>query len=71
MFGEAAHPTAIPQVGQNGEAEEWGLVHQLANEPDTRSMEVPNLKPYTYYRRVPGRCLGVIPGGTEPSCPAP
>ena len=47
-------------MGQNGEAEEWGLVHQLANEPDTRSMEVPNLKPYTYYRRVPGRCLGVI-----------
>ncbi|NXD62073.1 SDK2 protein, partial [Eolophus roseicapillus] len=40
------------QVGQNGEAEEWGLVHQLANEPDARSMEVPNLKPYTYYRRV-------------------
>ncbi|NWI52893.1 SDK2 protein, partial [Calyptomena viridis] len=37
------------QVGQNGEDEEWGLVHQLANEPDTRSMEVPNLKPYTYY----------------------
>lgn len=46
------HPTPIPQVGQNGEAEEWGLVHQLANEPDARSMEVPNLKPYTYYRRV-------------------
>ncbi|XP_021389851.2 protein sidekick-2 [Lonchura striata] len=37
------------QVGQNGEAGEWGLVHQLANEPDSRSMEVPNLKPYTYY----------------------
>ncbi|XP_015135354.1 protein sidekick-2 isoform X2 [Gallus gallus] len=37
------------QVGQNGEAEEWGLVHQLANEPDTRSLEVPNLNPYTYY----------------------
>ncbi|NXW47198.1 SDK2 protein, partial [Nyctiprogne leucopyga] len=37
------------QVGQNGEAEAWGLVHQLANEPDARSMEVPNLKPYTYY----------------------
>ncbi|NXR83966.1 SDK2 protein, partial [Pycnonotus jocosus] len=37
------------QVGQNGEAGEWGLVHQVANEPDTRSMEVPNLKPYTYY----------------------
>ncbi|XP_030362261.1 protein sidekick-2 isoform X1 [Strigops habroptila] len=37
------------QVGQSGEAEEWALVHQLANEPDARSMEVPNLKPYTYY----------------------
>lgn len=37
------------QVGQNGEAEEWGLVHQLANEPDARSLEVPNLNPYTYY----------------------
>ncbi|KAM6050623.1 protein sidekick-2 [Chlamydotis macqueenii] len=37
------------QMGQSGEAEEWGLVHQLANEPDARSMEVPNLKPYTYY----------------------
>ncbi|NXT63761.1 SDK2 protein, partial [Chaetops frenatus] len=57
------------QVGQNGEAEQWGLVHQLANEPDTRSMEVPNLRPYTYYRRVPGRCLGATPGGTEPPCP--
>lgn len=50
------HPNATPQVGQNGEAGQWGLVHQLANEPDTRSMEVPNLRPYTYYRRVPGRC---------------
>ncbi|OWK54473.1 Protein sidekick-2 [Lonchura striata] len=50
------------QVGQNGEAGEWGLVHQLANEPDSRSMEVPNLKPYTYYRRVPGRCPSAIPG---------
>ncbi|KAM9371192.1 protein sidekick-2 [Phaethornis superciliosus] len=37
------------QVGQSGEAGEWGLIHQLANEPDARSMEVPNLKPYTYY----------------------
>uniref|UniRef100_A0A8B9PED0 Sidekick cell adhesion molecule 2 n=1 Tax=Apteryx owenii TaxID=8824 RepID=A0A8B9PED0_APTOW len=37
------------QVGHSGEAQEWGLVHQLANEPDARSMEVPNLNPYTYY----------------------
>ncbi|KAF1648541.1 Protein sidekick-2, partial [Aptenodytes patagonicus] len=48
----AAHPTPTPQVGQSGEAEEWGLIHQLASEPDARSIEVPNLKPYTYYRRV-------------------
>ncbi|NWZ39596.1 SDK2 protein, partial [Brachypodius atriceps] len=52
------------QVGQNGEAGEWGLVHQLANEPDTRSMEVPNLKPYTYYRRVN------IVGTSPPSLPS-
>uniref|UniRef100_A0A7M4FNJ1 Sidekick cell adhesion molecule 2 n=1 Tax=Crocodylus porosus TaxID=8502 RepID=A0A7M4FNJ1_CROPO len=37
------------QVGQVGESEEWVLVHQLANEPDSRSMEVPGLNPYTYY----------------------
>lgn len=60
----AAHPTPIPQVGQNGEAEEWGLVHQLANEPDARSMEVPNLKPYTYYRRVAGTVPRRPPRGT-------
>ncbi|NWW24390.1 SDK2 protein, partial [Falcunculus frontatus] len=61
------------QVGQNGEAEEWGLVHQLANEPDTRSMEVPNLKPYTYYRRVPGcfrmRQVNIV-GTSPPSLPS-
>ncbi|NXB64037.1 SDK2 protein, partial [Struthidea cinerea] len=61
------------QVGQNGEAEEWGLVHQLANEPDTRSMEVPNLKPYTYYRRVPGRFrmrqVNIV-GTSPPSLPS-
>ncbi|NXK32946.1 SDK2 protein, partial [Piprites chloris] len=64
------------QVGQNGEAEEWGLVHQLANEPDTRSMEVPNLKPYTYYRRVARVVLGFrmrqvnIVGTSPPSLPS-
>ncbi|NWZ71362.1 SDK2 protein, partial [Acrocephalus arundinaceus] len=60
------------QVGQNGEAGEWGLVHQLANEPDTRSMEVPNLKPYTYYRRVPGfrmRQVNIV-GTSPPSLPS-
>ncbi|XP_051792489.1 protein sidekick-2 isoform X3 [Erpetoichthys calabaricus] len=38
------------QVGVIGENEEWVLVHQLPNEPDARSLEVPNLNPYTFYR---------------------
>lgn len=38
------------QVGVVGEGEEWLLVHQLPNEPDARSMEVPELNPFTYYR---------------------
>ncbi|NXK06956.1 SDK2 protein, partial [Herpetotheres cachinnans] len=63
------------QVDQSGEAEEWGLVHQLANEPDARSMEVPNLKPFTYYRRVarmvPFRMRQVnIVGTSPPSLPS-
>ena len=33
-----------------GEGEEWQLIHQLPNEPDARSMEVPDLNPFTYYR---------------------
>nr|XP_045038349.2 protein sidekick-2 isoform X2 [Desmodus rotundus] len=37
------------QVGVVGEGEEWLLIHQLSNEPDARSMEVPNLNPFTYY----------------------
>ncbi|CAM4647931.1 unnamed protein product [Lepidochelys olivacea] len=37
------------QVGQIGENEEWELIHQLANDPDARSMEVPNLHPYMHY----------------------
>ncbi|XP_045693230.1 protein sidekick-2 isoform X1 [Phyllostomus hastatus] len=37
------------QVGVVGEGEEWLLIHQLSSEPDARSMEVPNLNPFTYY----------------------
>uniref|UniRef100_A0A8D1DRC7 Protein sidekick-2 n=1 Tax=Sus scrofa TaxID=9823 RepID=A0A8D1DRC7_PIG len=37
------------QVGVVGEGEEWLLIHQLTNEPDARSMEVPDLNPFTYY----------------------
>ncbi|KAG5262869.1 hypothetical protein AALO_G00279850 [Alosa alosa] len=38
------------QIGVLGENEDWVMVHQLANEPDARSMEVPGLNPYTFYR---------------------
>uniref|UniRef100_A0A3P8VT00 Sidekick cell adhesion molecule 2 n=1 Tax=Cynoglossus semilaevis TaxID=244447 RepID=A0A3P8VT00_CYNSE len=38
------------QISIIGENEEWLLVHQLANEPDARSLEVLDLNPYTYYR---------------------
>ncbi|KAK2866800.1 hypothetical protein Q7C36_002856 [Tachysurus vachellii] len=33
-----------------GENEDWVLVHQLTNEPHARSMEIPALNPYTFYR---------------------
>uniref|UniRef100_A0A8C7D3A5 Sidekick cell adhesion molecule 2 n=1 Tax=Oncorhynchus kisutch TaxID=8019 RepID=A0A8C7D3A5_ONCKI len=33
-----------------GDNEDWVIVHQLPNEPDARSMEVPGLNPYTFYR---------------------
>ncbi|KAM6951679.1 protein sidekick-2 [Aplochiton taeniatus] len=38
------------QVGVIGESEDWAMVHQLPNEPDARSLEVPGLNPYTFYR---------------------
>uniref|UniRef100_A0A672QA21 Sidekick cell adhesion molecule 2 n=1 Tax=Sinocyclocheilus grahami TaxID=75366 RepID=A0A672QA21_SINGR len=38
------------QVGVIGENEDWVMVHQLANEPDARSLEVSGLNPYTFYR---------------------
>lgn len=41
---------SLLQVGVVGEGEEWLLIHQLTNEPDARSMEVPDLNPFTYYR---------------------
>ncbi|XP_016116240.1 protein sidekick-2-like [Sinocyclocheilus grahami] len=37
------------QVGVIGENEDWVMVHQLANEPDARSLEVSGLNPYTFY----------------------
>lgn len=70
VLGDNSSPSYM-QVGQSGEAEEWGLVHQLANEPDVRSMEVPNLKPYTYYRRVAGTVSQCPPRGTVALLPPP
>jgi protein sidekick len=37
-------------VGVTGETEDWVLVHQRYNEPEARSLEVPGLNPYTFYR---------------------
>ena len=41
---------SCPQVGVVGETEDWVMVHQVSNEPEARSLEVPGLNPYTYYR---------------------
>ncbi|KAJ8390731.1 hypothetical protein AAFF_G00101110 [Aldrovandia affinis] len=38
------------QIGVIGESEDWVMVHQVPNEPDARSLEVPGLNPYTFYR---------------------
>ncbi|XP_063312409.1 protein sidekick-2 isoform X2 [Pelobates fuscus] len=37
------------QIGTVGETEDWVLIHQLANEPNARSLVVPGLNPYTHY----------------------
>lgn len=41
---------ALAQIGVIGENEEWVMVHQLANEPEARSLIVEGLNPYTFYR---------------------
>lgn len=38
------------QVGVVGDSEDWLMVHQVSNEPEARSLEVPGLNPYTHYR---------------------
>lgn len=48
--GGANCPCGCFQVGVVGENEEWVLVHQVSNEPEARSLEVPGLNPYTSYR---------------------
>ncbi|XP_077474176.1 protein sidekick-2-like isoform X2 [Stigmatopora argus] len=56
------------QVGIVGENEEWLMVHQLANEPDARALEVLELNPYTFYRfRM--RQVNIV-GSSPPSQPS-
>nr|XP_015818292.2 protein sidekick-2 isoform X3 [Nothobranchius furzeri] len=38
------------QVAVVGDNEDWVMVHQVSNEPEARSLEVPGLNPYTSYR---------------------
>lgn len=37
-------------MGVVGDNEDWVMVHQVSNEPEARSLEVPGLNPYTNYR---------------------
>lgn len=46
-------PSVCCQVGVVGENEDWVMVHQVSNEPEARSLEVPGLNPYTAYRYAP------------------
>ncbi|XP_028935753.1 protein sidekick-2 isoform X1 [Ornithorhynchus anatinus] len=56
------------QVGVTGEGEEWVLVHHVSNEPDARSLEVPDLNPYTHYSfRM--RQVNIV-GSSPPSLPS-
>ncbi|XP_066520698.1 protein sidekick-2 isoform X2 [Hoplias malabaricus] len=38
------------QISVVGENEDWVMVHQLTNQPDARSLVVPALNPFTFYR---------------------
>ncbi|CAB1313297.1 unnamed protein product, partial [Coregonus sp. 'balchen'] len=56
------------QVSVIGDNEDWVTVHQLLNEPDARSLEVPGLNPYTFYRfRM--RQVNIV-GTSAPSLPS-
>lgn len=48
------------QVGMVGENEDWVMVHQVSNEPEARSLEVPGLNPYTFYRYPTGSLLHLL-----------
>nr|XP_023684921.1 protein sidekick-2-like isoform X1 [Paramormyrops kingsleyae] len=56
------------QIAVIGDQEEWVMVHQLPNEPDARSLEVPGLNPYTFYR-LRMRQINIV-GTSPPSQPS-
>ncbi|XP_039991071.1 protein sidekick-2 isoform X1 [Xiphias gladius] len=56
------------QVGVVGENEDWVMVHQVSNEPEARSLEVPGLNPYTFYR-LRMRQVNIV-GTSPPSQPS-
>ncbi|XP_078723352.1 LOW QUALITY PROTEIN: protein sidekick-2-like [Lampetra fluviatilis] len=41
---------AESQTGLVDESDEWSEVFEMDNDPSTRSIEIPNLNPYTFYR---------------------
>uniref|UniRef100_A0A8C3XAQ0 Sidekick cell adhesion molecule 1 n=1 Tax=Catagonus wagneri TaxID=51154 RepID=A0A8C3XAQ0_9CETA len=41
---------AFPQVGAIGDEEDWVSLYEEESEPDTQTLEIPNLTPYTQYR---------------------
>ncbi|XP_051926661.1 protein sidekick-2 isoform X2 [Hippocampus zosterae] len=56
------------QVGAVGDNEDWVMIHQVSNLPDARSLEVPGLNPYTFYRfRM--RQVNIV-GSSPPSQPS-
>uniref|UniRef100_A0A8C5N9E1 Sidekick cell adhesion molecule 2b n=1 Tax=Gouania willdenowi TaxID=441366 RepID=A0A8C5N9E1_GOUWI len=56
------------QVGAVGESEDWVMVHQVFNEPKARSLEVPGLNPFTFYR-LRMRQVNIV-GTSPPSQPS-
>ncbi|KAJ8363132.1 hypothetical protein SKAU_G00119630 [Synaphobranchus kaupii] len=56
------------QIGVIGDTEDWVMVHQVPNEPDARSLEVPGLNPYTFYR-LRMRQVNIV-GTSPPSQPS-
>ncbi|XP_053310046.1 protein sidekick-2 [Spea bombifrons] len=56
------------QIGTPAESEDWVLLHQVANEPNARSLVVPGLSPYTFYSfRM--RQVNIV-GTSPPSAPS-